>query len=213
MSEETTQPPVRYEGTVATIKNIRDNDMIQDPETLEIWHFGYELGAGYNRSDDHKKDRVFMMWRYKPAYRQTTITSREFNAKRYIKLGEKFSRAKHCPPGPVPEPALKGVDNGWLSPDGVLYPCLYGKHYSLADKIMFHGVVPYPTRRGNREWTGGECARHLEGLGWAKLWTSDDHFYFVTEDLMLRFTKRQRDTILEWCSVNGKNPYGYTEDD
>lgn len=49
-------------------------------------------------------------------------------------------------------------ETGWLSPEGVLYPCPYSQHLNAADHIL--------VSRCGRDFGGDE---ELEGLGWVKV--------------------------------------------
>lgn len=88
--------------------------------------------------------------------------------------------------------------NGWLSPEGKLFPCETTKHYELATELAimlgFHDADPQ---------------RCLERLGWAKL-AADEHnvawFIHRRGSGVITFdhtelTDRQLVTVMQWHEV------------
>jgi hypothetical protein len=80
-------------------------------------------------------------------------------------------------------------NNGWLSPEGELYPCLFAGHTRLGQTLeKMHGAKFFDHR-------------YMEKLGWIKLSTSLAGWYqWIPEDATP--TQAQIDTIYEWCKVN-----------
>lgn len=94
--------------------------------------------------------------------------------------------------------------NGWLSPDGKLYPCEAGEHWQCCDKII---------KDLFRE-TRGDPMIAIVRLGWVKLQTDTTLKHsswvahqrntgahsFRVEDL----TTRQIEVIITWTQLSGR---------
>jgi hypothetical protein len=80
-------------------------------------------------------------------------------------------------------------DNGWLSPEGELYPCTFATHLRLAEIIekMIGGIFDH---------------RYMEKIGWIKLSITQAGWYqWLPENA--NPTQTQIDTIYDWCRLRG----------
>lgn len=87
-------------------------------------------------------------------------------------------------PPPDPEPCINN-SNGWLSPEGKFYRCIYTGHIDLAIRLGFNEA-------------------QLEKFGWLKM--QQDKFWdssLTWENFEV--TQAQRDAVFDWCQQTG-NP-------
>lgn len=96
-------------------------------------------------------------------------------------------------PPPEPDDNLD-AKNGFILRDGKFYSCKYSEHNDLADRLLNHLGIEY----------GHDPGKEAENQGWAKC------FHGLIKGVLLtkKPTKKQRDTIMSWCSNHKVNlPY------
>ena len=91
----------------------------------------------------------------------------------------------------LPEHSITDGANGWLAPDGTLYPCPNENHNTLQYNIQHHLNI-----------------EDIEDQGWIKLASimatnhhSSKSLWFFIEDAHKRgkVTQSQQDTLFDWC--------------
>jgi hypothetical protein len=96
----------------------------------------------------------------------------------------------------VPTTAIT-TDTGWLSPEGLFYPCRYAGHAHVAWAL---GYTDNPSNHS------------IEINGWVRLGVSDDKQYFFGEHTL--FTDAQKKLVEAWCkSKKIELPFWLTEKD
>ena len=143
---------------------------IIDTHTIFIIPTNVGVNAIWLQSDTHKSNRVDF-WNFfddiGQKYEKPTIPKEQeyLIKKEECKDDEKY---------------------GWISPNGKYFPCCYGGHITLADKICF-GMI----ETNNAE-------RYLEEQGWCKIFKSlFDKKYSIFVGGKHTLTKEQMDTLIK----------------
>lgn len=91
---------------------------------------------------------------------------------------------------------FEALSNGWLDPNGKMYPCDWYGHCELADDIC-----------GELGVRSQDPSTYLEKKGWLHLTSS---LWHVTKPL----TQPQIDYVMKWCQSKGKKfpPANITQD-
>lgn len=104
------------------------------------------------------------------------------------------------PPAPPPEPTLDTQD-GWLSPEGKLYPCAYSGHNDLAERLGWDhvrekaGWVRLSSFEGGVHWMPVQV-HEPGGLGAPPRPQEYRGLESATEE--------QKATIVDWCMLHGR---------
>jgi len=93
---------------------------------------------------------------------------------------------------PVEKPSGEiDTHDGWLSPDGKFYACLYGEHISKAASLVYF-------LDGRRDFN---AERTLEETGWVKVATGRLFWDYGNHNVP---TQRQYDAVFDWCQKEGR---------
>lgn len=102
-------------------------------------------------------------------------------------FGQTVVESEHQEPQlPTADNDLIG-ENGWVTPGGTFYACLYGKHIELVDALVYHLV----------DQNESNPQRRAEILGWVKVQTGIDGV-MVLHEADLALTDRQVKTLEDW---------------
>ena len=165
-------PAPLEKGTPVTADNLADDDMLLDPDQKIPVRF-------YGRAGRH----LFLFHRYKPnpvtgkyvRSMQYTAEEEEVSDLNYVHAGFRYDKKEWDPPNPpygttethwIPVNEAVLIENGWLAPDGTMYPCSYEGHLALCDRLIIYGIVEDVPKAA-----GGYYAneRIVECAGFAKL--------------------------------------------
>jgi hypothetical protein len=98
----------------------------------------------------------------------------------------------------LPEPTLDAED-GWLSPDGKLYPCGMEQHNSLQYDLEEHLGVEDLEKAGWIKLSGGKIYATGQKIGW-----------YLDDETNNPPTQSQLNTIFDWCQMHHEDlPWWY----